>query len=168
MSAEQLDFALENVAEGPDPLRLTELAAREDVDSVVLLFQRDYHCVKCRRQVQAIADRYEAFEAADAVVASVLPEPRERAASWQVTYELPFPLLADPSTEVSDEYDQPTRFGALGSLSDFVGRMPLAVVFDTRDGEPSIAATRSGSTPGDRPAVDDLLEAAAEPRSGRL
>lgn len=168
MSIEQYDFELENVAEGPDPFQLSDVARREDVESIALLFQRDYHCVRCRRQVQAVADRYDEFEAADALVASVLPEPSERAANWQEKYGLPFPLLADPSTDVSDDYDQPTRFGALGSLSDFLGRMPLAVVFDTRDGDPSVAATRAGSTPGDRPSVDDVLEAVRDPGAASL
>jgi peroxiredoxin Q/BCP len=66
--------------------------------------------------------------------------------------------LADPSKAVSDEYDQPTRFGALGSLHDLVGRMPLAVVFDTTDGEPTVAKTYEGKTPGDRPTVDEFLD----------
>ena len=165
MSIEQYDFELENVAEGPDQFQLSAAAERGDVDSIVLLFQRDYHCVRCRRQVQAIADRYDEFEGADALVVSVLPESVERAESWHETYDLPFPLLADPATAVSDEYDQPTRFGALGSLSDFVGRMPLAVVFNTRDDDPSVAATRAGSTPGDRPDVDALLAAVQNPET---
>lgn len=131
MSSFTSDFELENVAAGPDPFRLSAVADREDLEAIVLLFQRDYHCVKCRRQVQAVADRYEEFEARDALVVSVLPESPERTASWQERYDLPFPLLADPSTDVGDEFDQPTRFGTLGSLSDFVGRMPLALVLDT-------------------------------------
>jgi peroxiredoxin Q/BCP len=157
MSTSTYDFELENVAAGPDPFRLSAAAA--DVEAVVLLFQRDYHCVKCRRQVQDVAERYEEFEAADALVAAVLPEPADRASSWQDSYDLPYPLLADPATDVGDEYDQPTRFGIVGSLHDFVGRMPMAVVLDSRSGTPEIAATAEGSTPGDRPSVDDFLAA---------
>lgn len=168
MSIEQYDFELENVAAGPDRFRLSEVAERDDVDAIVLLFQRDYHCVKCRQQVQDIADRYDQFEAQNALVTSVLPEPVDRTANWQEKYDLPYPLLADPGKGVSEEYDQPTRFGAFGSLSDFVGRMPLAVVFDTRDGEPSITATQSGSTPGDRPDVDDFLAAVRDLDSSTL
>lgn len=159
MSTTSHEFELPNVAAGPDPFELSAVATRDDVDALVLLFQRDYHCVRCRRQVQAVADRYDEFEAADAEVASVLPEPPEKAADWQDRYDLPYPLLADPSKAVADEFDQPTRFGALGSLHDLVGRMPLAVVFDVRDGEPTVEAVREGSTPGDRPDVDDLLAA---------
>lgn len=152
------DFELENVAAGPDPFRLSEVADK-DVDAILLLFQRDYHCGNCRQQVQAIADRYDEFEAESALVASVLPEPVDRTATWQDQYDLPYPLLADPSKRVSDEFDQPTRFGALGSLHDLIGRMPLAVVFDTRSGEAKITETYEGKTPGDRPDIEDLLSA---------
>lgn len=162
MSATSHDFRLPNVAAGPDPFRLSDVAAQDDVDAVLVLFQRDYHCVRCRRQVQAVADRYGEFDAENALVASVLPEPVERAADWQDSYDLPYPLVADPSKAVSDEFDQPTRFGALGSLHDLVGRMPQSVLFATRDGEPTVAAVHEGSTPGDRPSVDDLLASVAD------
>jgi len=95
----------------------------------------------------------------DAVVAAVLPEPRERAAQWQERYDLPFPLLADPSESVSETYDQPTRFGAPGSLHDMVGRMPEAVVFDARSGAAEVAAVDEGATPADRPDLEVFLGA---------
>ena len=165
MNTSTHDFELENAAAGPDRFRLSEAAADADVDSIVLLFQRDYHCTKCRQQVQDVAKRYESFREANASVVAVLPEPADRAAAWHRQYDLPFPLLADPSKAVSDEYGQPTRFGALGSLHDLVGRMPLAVVFDTTDGEPTVQETYEGKTPGDRPSVDDFLADARGIRS---
>ncbi|WP_254839081.1 redoxin domain-containing protein [Natronomonas marina] len=168
MSTSAHDFELSNVAAGPDPFRLSEVASDEGVDAVVLLFQRDYHCTKCRSQVQDVAARYEEFEAEDAVVAAVLPEPDDRAADWQDSYDLPFPLLADASKAVSDEYDQPTRFGALGSLHDLVGRMPKAVVFDARSGTPEVAAVDEGSTPADRPDVEAFLAAVRDLDSAAL
>lgn len=158
MNTSAHDFELENAAAGPDRFQLSEAATDSDTDSIVLLFQRDYHCTKCRQQVQAVATRYEAFREANASVVAVLPEPADRAAEWHRQYDLPFPLLADPSKNVSDEYDQPTRFGALGSLHDLVGRMPLAVVFDTTDGEPTVRETYEGKTPGDRPSVEEFLD----------
>jgi len=151
------DFELPNVATGPDPFSLSAVAADPDVDAVVLLFQRDYHCGNCRKQVQAVADRYAEFEALNTTVVSVLPEPADRVRSWQESYDLPFPLLADPTTDVSDAYDQPVRFGILGSLHDLVGRMPVAVLLDVRSGEPEIAYTYEGRMPADRPEIDDLL-----------
>ena len=115
MSAPVHEFELPNVAAGPDPFRLSAVAADESVDAVVLLFQRDYHRSKCRSQVQDVAARHDEFEAA------------------------------------GEAYDQPTRFGALGSLHDLVGRMPKAVVFDARSGTPEVAAVHEGSMPADGP-----------------
>ena len=151
------DFELPNVAAGPDPFSLHDVAAAPETDAVVLLFQRDYHCGNCRKQVQAVAGRHDEFEALNATVASILPEPVDRAREWQDSYDLPFALLADPETDVSDAYDQPVRFGVLGSLHDLVGRMPVAMVLDTRSGEPVVAYTYEGRMPADRPEVDDLL-----------
>ena len=152
------DFELPNAGAGSDPFSLSAVAAAPDTDAVVLLFQRDYHCGNCRKQVQAIRDRYDEFEALHAAVVSILPEPPERAAEWQDSYDLPFALLADPNTDVSDAYDQPVRFGVLGSLHDLVGRMPVAIVLDTRSGEPVVAYTYEGRMPADRPDIDDLLD----------
>jgi len=153
------NFELPNVGAGPDPFSLAAAASDSDTDAVVLLFQRDYHCGNCRKQVQAIADRYDEFEALNAAVVSVLPEPADRTSEWQDSYDLPFALLADPTAEVSDAYDQPVRFGVLGSLHDLVGRMPVAMVLDVRSGEPVVAYTYEGRLPADRPEIDDLLEA---------
>lgn len=164
MSTTVHDFELPNVAAGPEQFQLSAAAEDPDTDAIVLLFQRDYHCTKCRRQVQSIADRYDEFESANALVAAVLPEPADRVQNWQDSYDLPYPLLADPEKAVGDEYDQPTRFGLLGSLHDLVGRMPLAVVFDTRSGDPELAEAIEGRTPADRPSVDDLLESARSPQ----
>jgi peroxiredoxin Q/BCP len=145
---------LPNVGAGPDPATLSDLAAGSDV--LVLLLQRDHFCTNCREQVRQVAARYDDFRARSAAVASVLPEPRERAASWQADYDLPYALLADPDAEVGAALDQPVRFGFLGSLSDFLGRMPEAVVLDARD-DLRVAWTHRGSSTFDRPDVDDLL-----------
>lgn len=157
MSTPEFEFELPNVADGPDPFVLSAVAEQPDVNGIVLLFQRDYHCGNCRRQVQAIAERYDEFTALGGMVVSVLPEPVEDASEWQESYNLPFPLLADPSTAVSDQYDQPVRFGALGSLHDLIGRMPLAIVLDTRSGEPTVAYSYEGKRPADRPQIEELL-----------
>lgn len=45
------DFELPNVGAGPDPFRLSDVASLTELDPVVLIFQRDYHCVNCREQV---------------------------------------------------------------------------------------------------------------------
>ena len=150
------DFSLRNVGPGPDPYGPADAAA--DHDALLLLFQRDYYCGNCRKQVAAVSERYDEFVAAGAEVASVLPESVERTREWQAVVDLPYPVLADPGGETGDAYDQPTRFGVLGTLFDLVGRMPLAVVLDVR-GEAIVAAAFPGRRPADRPAVDDLLAA---------
>ncbi len=49
MNTSAHDFELENAAAGPDRFQLSEAATDSDTDSIVLLFQRDYHCTKCRQ-----------------------------------------------------------------------------------------------------------------------
>ncbi len=151
--------ALPNVGPGPDPCSLSDLAA--DHDAVLVLLQRDDRCIKCREQVQAVAERYDAFRERDCEVVSVVPEPRETVAAWQDRYDLPYPLLADPDASWGAAYDQPVRFGPLGRWSDFLGRMPEAVLLDCR-AAPEVAWSHSGRSTFDRPSVDDLLAAVDE------
>jgi peroxiredoxin Q/BCP len=151
------DFELPNVATGPDPYRLSERLAA--VDGVLLLFQRDDRCTNCRAQVRAVAERYDAFRERGVEVASILPEPVETAREWQSSYDLPYPLLADPEAATGDDYDQPVRFGVLGSLSDFLGRMPAAILIDA---DREVVYERRGRSTFDRPDVDDLLAAVDE------
>ncbi len=105
-------FELENAGAGTSPFRLVDTLSNPDIDAVVLLLQRDYHCPKCRRQVQDVAARYDEFEAENALIVSVLPESVDRARKWQESYDLPFPLLADPVKGLGDDLDQPSRGGS--------------------------------------------------------
>lgn len=162
MSVQLDDFELPNVGRGDSPFRLSDAVDEDGVDAVVVLLQRDYHCRRCRQQVQDVAGRYDEFEAEDALVVSVLPEPPDRARNWQETYGLPYPLLADPEKAVSDDLEQPTRFGFLGGLHDLVGRMPEAIVVDVSGTEPAVEFVHRGSSPSDRPSIDDLLAAVRE------
>ncbi len=162
MTTTLADFELPNAGAGPDPFRLSEYAAAEGRNAIVLLFQRDYHCGNCRKQVQEIARRYDEFTALGADVVSVLPEPLDRTRKWNDQYDLPYPLLADEHTDAADAYDQPVRFGVLGSLHDLVGRMPETVVIDTRGTNSAVAHVDRGKMPADRPSVDELLEIVAD------
>ncbi|MFB6298702.1 MAG: peroxiredoxin family protein [Halobacteriales archaeon] len=155
MSTEERDFELPNVGAGPDPLSLSALATEHDF--AVLLLQRDHYCTNCRKQVQSVADRYEEFCERNAVIVSVVPEPPERVEQWQAEYDLPFPLIADPDAVVGDAYEQPVRFGIIGDLSDFLGRMPVATIIDLRGDTPEIAWRHQGRSTFDRPSIDDLL-----------
>lgn len=148
-------FELRNVGPGPDPF--TPMAAAETEASLVVLFQRDYYCGNCRDQVADVADRIEEFRELDALPVSVLPESVDRTREWQAKVELPYPVLADPGGAVGDEYDQPSRFGVLGNVFDLVGRMPLAVVVRLDETGPTVTTTYPGSTPSDRPDIDELV-----------
>jgi peroxiredoxin Q/BCP len=171
LGVSELDFELPNAGAGPDPLHLAALAAHPDDDptarrwankpagpndAVVLFFQRDYHCRRCRGQVQEVADRYREFRDRNAVAVSVLPESEGKAEKWQTKFHLPFPLVADEDGAVADQYGQPVRFGRLGGLHDLLGRMPMAAILDARDGL-ELYAVHRGGTPADRPPVDDVL-----------
>ena len=155
MSQEVADVTLPNVAVGPDPFSLSALP--DDVAFAVLFFQRDHYCTNCRKQVQALSERIEEFHDRDAEVVSIVPEPVERVESWQTSYDLSFPLLADPEIEAGDAYDQPVRFGILGRFSDFFGRMPEVVMIDRRGDEPTLPYVHKGSSTFDRPEIDELL-----------
>lgn len=151
------EFELTNVGSGPDPLSLSALANEQDF--ILLLFQRDFYCTNCREQIQTVAKRYEQFQERNTEVVSIVPEPAEKLAKWQEQYDLPYPLCADPDATFSGEYDQPVRFGVLGKLSDFFGRMPKAVLLDCRGEEPSVVYSHEGSSTWDRPEIDELLDA---------
>lgn len=157
MSVSVTPFELENVGAGTSPFRLEDTLSDPDIDAVVLLLQRDYHCRKCRQQVQDVAARYDEFEAENALVVSVLPESVDQARNWQESYDLPFPLLADPAKQLGDDLDQPSRFGVLGNLHDMIGRMPEALVVDVRGTDPDIPFVHKGTSPSDRPSIDELL-----------
>jgi peroxiredoxin Q/BCP len=149
----RLAFELPNVGPGPDPVRLADVTS----DFLVLFFQRDYYCTNCRAQVQTLADRYDEFRDRGAEIASILPESVEQTREWQDQYDLPYPLLADPDAAVGDQYDQPVRFGPLGKLSDFFGRMPEVVLLDLRADRPEVAYSYRSKSTFDRPEIDDLL-----------
>ncbi|KTG08138.1 hypothetical protein AUR64_00750 [Haloprofundus marisrubri] len=149
-----LDFELPNVGPGPDPLTLGGLA--ETNEAVVILLQRDFHCGNCRRQVKAVTERYGEFRERGAEVVSVLPESPGRARDW-LRDGASFPLVADEGSQVGDRLGQRVRFGAVGRFHDYLGRMPSTVIVDLGDGRPRRSYVHRGTSPWDRPTVDDLL-----------
>jgi len=165
---ELTDFELPNAAAGPDPFRLSEYAANPDRDAIVFAVSAGLSLSEVSRTGQMIAARYGDFTDRGADVVSILPEPIDRARRWNEQYELPFPLLADESKATSDRYDQPVRFGAVGSFHDMVGRMPEAILVDTSSEQPSIEYVHRGKHPADRPTVDDLLERIDELAAARV
>jgi peroxiredoxin Q/BCP len=156
------DFELRNAGVGPDPLTFTDIA--EFADFAIVLFLRDYHCPKCRAQVNRVAEKAELVEKRGAAVVPVLPNSYGKATTWQEKYDIPFPLLADPAGELGEEYDQKRRFGAFGRLHDVIGRMPKTVLLDLR-AEPRLVEAHDGATPGDRPDLEELLDSIDEIRN---
>ena len=154
-------FELRNAGIGPDPLSLEQ--TQEMVDFAIVLLLRDYHCPKCRAQVQRVAEKAETVQRRDTAVLPILPDSYEKAQDWQEMYDLPFALLADPGGEVGADYDQTRRFGVFGKVHDLIGRMPKAVVLDLRR-DPVLVDGYDGSTPGDRPSIESLLEGVDELR----
>jgi peroxiredoxin Q/BCP len=152
------DFDRQAANAGLDHLMLSTVIADSAMDAVVQLFQRDYRGGDCRTQLRAIADRYDEFEALNAAVGSVLPEPLERASRWQVANILTFALLAAPITDVSEADGQPVRFGILGSLHDLVGRMVVAMGLDTRSAELGLVFSQEGRRPGGRREIADVFD----------
>lgn len=149
------DLTLPNVGPGPSPLSLSALAKSNDF--VVVFLQRDHFCTNCRKQVQAVAARVEEFRERGPEPVSIVPEPVETVREWQDSYDLPYPLLADPEAAAGAAFDQPVRFGVLGDWSDFLGRMPQVVIVDGRGDEPEVAWSHAGRSTFDRPDVDDVL-----------
>lgn len=164
MTSRVADFTLPNVAAGDDRFSLSALP--DEVEFAVLFLQRDHYCTTCRSQVQTLAERIDDFRERDAEVVSIVPEPVDRVERWQSEYELPFPLLADPEAAVGDAYDQPVRFGVLGDLSDFLGRMPEVVIVDRRGDEPEVVYEHRGKSTFDRPTVDAVLSELDRLRDG--
>lgn len=151
-TGDDLDFQAPNPGAGASPYRLSA----SDAALVLVLFHRDFLCGNCRKQVEAVCERYDAFADMNAEVVSVLPEPTDKAAAWVDYHEAPFPILADPDNEIAEQYGQRVRLGTLGRKFDLLGRMPLAVIVDVRR-KPELLWQHVGSTPTDRPDVEDLL-----------
>ena len=151
------EFELPNVGVGPDPLSMADIAAAADF--AVLLFLRDYHCPKCKSQVQAVTEEARRFNEHNAVVLPILPESRKRASAWKNNFDetFPFPLLADEKKRVAEAYDQPTRYGSVGALHDMLGRLPQSLIIDTRGEDAEVVFSHRGDSVDDRPTVAEFL-----------
>lgn len=55
-----------------------------------------------------------------------MPADVNAAAEWQDRYDLGYPVLADPDAEIGEAYDQLSRYGVVGRLHNFLGRLPGA------------------------------------------
>jgi len=87
---------------------------------VVLYFYPKDDTPGCTRQACDIRDAWGEFQRAGAVVLGVSPDGEPSHAKFKSKYDLPFPLLADPTHEVSEAY------GVWGEKS-FAGRKYMGV-----------------------------------------
>jgi peroxiredoxin Q/BCP len=72
---------------------------------VVLYFYPRDDTPGCTKQACAIRDSYDDFEQRGAVVLGVSPDDESSHVKFKAEHGLPFTLLADPTHEVSEQYD---------------------------------------------------------------
>lgn len=162
MSSESLRTTLSNVTTGPKRVSIADLGAASDW--VVLLLMQSPNSGTCRQQAREVAAEYDRFERRNATVAAVVPGSAPKVRAWRRLVDPPFPVLADRDGTLAEEFVQQTRYGHLGRFLSSIGRLPMAVVLDYRDGEPALEYSYEGTTSFDRPRVDELLDAIDERR----
>jgi thioredoxin-dependent peroxiredoxin len=92
------DFEL--ASDTGEQIRLSDLKGKP----VVLYFYPKDDTPGCTRQACDIRDAWAEFERAGAVVLGVSPDGEASHAEFKAKYDLPFPLLADESHQVSEQY----------------------------------------------------------------
>ena len=71
---------------------------------VVLYFYPKDDTPGCTTQARGIRDAYSEFQRRGAVVLGVAPDDEASHVKFRDKYELPFPLLADPTHQVAEDY----------------------------------------------------------------
>lgn len=92
------DFTLPN--QDGTPVRLSDFRGRR----VVLYFYPKDDTSGCTTQACEIRDRIDEFDAKDAVVLGVSPDPVDSHRKFREKYDLPFTLLADTDHAVAEAY----------------------------------------------------------------
>lgn len=149
-SSRYFEFELHNIGAGSEALSSGDLAA--DYDYVLAVLLRNHYCPECRELVRDLADRHEAFAARGVAVVPVLPDVRERALMWHRRYDLPFPMLADPTGE--PEGEPPEEFDSFGPIQRDVAGRPGIALFESEDGKLRLVGSDGGAVP----TVDQLLD----------
>lgn len=150
------EFELHNIGAGSETLASSDLAADHDYVLAVLL--RNHYCPLCRELVRNLADRYDEFATRGVAVVPVLPDIRERALLWHRRYELPFPMLADPATDIISEDGAPDEFDTFAPFKRTIPRLPGVALFECKGERLRIVSRHGGPNPQDVPTIDDLLE----------
>jgi peroxiredoxin Q/BCP len=83
-----------------NPARLSDFKGRH----VVLYFYPKADTPGCTTQACGVRDHEQAYDAADAVVLGVSPDPPERLAAFADKHALGFTLLSDPDHKVAEAY----------------------------------------------------------------
>lgn len=102
------DFELPN--QDGDPVKLSDLRGQW----VVLYFYPRADTPGCTKQACGVRDRRRDYEAANAVVLGVSPDPVRSLKKFADKYELPFTLLADADHAIAERYGvwvQKSRYG---------------------------------------------------------
>src|ERR1700730_8709075 len=102
------DFELPN--QDGDPVKLSDLRGQW----VVLYFYPRADTPGCTKQACGVRDRRRDYEAANAVVLGVSPDPVRNLKKFAEKYELPFTLLADADHAIAERYGvwvQKSRYG---------------------------------------------------------
>jgi peroxiredoxin Q/BCP len=160
------EFELHNIGAGSEALGSRDLATDHEYVLAVLL--RNHYCPLCRELVRNLADRYDEFATRGVAVVPVLPDIRERALLWHRRYELPFPMLADPATDMGDEDGAPDEFDAFAPFQRTIPRLPGVALFECEGERLRIVSRHGGPNPQDVPTIDDLLERVDRHREGDL
>ena len=92
------DFELRN--QDDEPVKLSDHRGSK----VILYFYPKADTPGCTKQACGIRDHFGDYEASDAVVIGVSPDPPEALRAFAEKYSLPFTLLADVDHEVAESY----------------------------------------------------------------
>lgn len=114
---------------------------------VVLIFNRGFHSVFCRRQMARLRCAARDFLKRGARVIVLGPEDMDQFSLWWLEQRMPFTGIPDPRHRVARLYNQPANFWKMG-------RMPTVVVVD-RNG--NIRMRHQGKVPSDIPPIRRIL-----------
>ncbi|WP_324755841.1 redoxin domain-containing protein [Haloarcula sp. GH36] len=158
------EFELHNIGAGSETLASEDLATDHDYVLAVLL--RNHYCPLCRELVRNLADRYDEFATRSVAVVPVLPDIRERALLWHRRYDLPFPMLADPETNIVGDDDAPDEFDTFAPFQRTIPRLPGVALFECEGEQLRIVSRHGGPNPQDIPTIDDLIQRVDRHRDG--
>ncbi|MBI4891171.1 MAG: thioredoxin-dependent thiol peroxidase [Acidobacteria bacterium] len=92
--------ALTLLTDTGEKLKLSSLAGKK----VVLYFYPKADTPGCTKEACSFRDGFPRFQAADAVILGVSPDPVARLAKFKEKYNLPFTLLADEDHAAAEKY----------------------------------------------------------------